>query len=200
MTATSNMPVPKDLILEHKAFIDAIKEVENSVKAGFSSKHQKWFPHKSAEGGTDTLAYGHKLTREEDKTGLVTIGGVPVNVKKDGITNEQANTLLTQDLKTALIRARSEWNGQFKDKKAFDDLKLKYQGVLVDLVFNVGTMMNKVNPKRFGWPILGSYIVDDNEPKVRSGMVRSYTDTKGVRHKLTRRRDVVADALGLAKA
>ena len=192
--------IPKNLILETKAFVDAIKEVENSVKAGFNKKVGKWFPHKSAEGGTDTLAYGHKLTKEEDKTNIVIVNGASVDVRNVGLTEEQATQLLTQDLLKALNTARSQWNGEYGKTKGFDDLKLKYQGVLVDLVFNVGTLMNRINPKRYNWPILSSYIIDDNEAKVRETMVRSYTTPQGKRVKLTRRRDVMADALGLAKA
>jgi hypothetical protein len=34
---------------------------ENSVKSGWDNKQQKWYPHKSLEGGTPTVAYGIKL-------------------------------------------------------------------------------------------------------------------------------------------
>lgn len=186
-------------LLENKAFVDAIKEVENSVKAGFNKTVGRWFPHKSAEGGTDTLAYGHKLTKEEDKSHMVLVNGASVDVRNVGLTEEQATTLLAQDLSKALNTARSQWNGEYGKQKQFDDLDIKYQGVLCDLVFNVGTLMNKINPKRYNWPILSSYILDNNEGKVRNGMVRTYTTPQGKKVKLTKRRDVVADALGLAK-
>jgi hypothetical protein len=44
-------------------FVDFIKFVENDMRKGFVGN--KWYPHESAEGGSKTIAYGHKLARNE---------------------------------------------------------------------------------------------------------------------------------------
>jgi hypothetical protein len=43
-----------------------------------------WFPHKSFEGGSDTIAYGHKIQSGEDFSA--------------GITDAQAEELLKKDI------------------------------------------------------------------------------------------------------
>ena len=48
--------------------VNYIKRVENSVRDGWSKDKKKWFPHKSHEGGTDTIAYGHKLKKQKKET------------------------------------------------------------------------------------------------------------------------------------
>lgn len=84
------------------SFDDKLKSFENSKnlpaeRSGFDGT--VWRPHKSIEGGSDTLAYGHKLTPAEVKSGTVNIGGEEVDYKA-GITDEQADKLFQQDVKT----------------------------------------------------------------------------------------------------
>ena len=59
----------KGLLTEASAltndFIQKIMQWENSVKAGWNKNTQRWFPHKSPEGGNPTIAYGHKLTNQD---------------------------------------------------------------------------------------------------------------------------------------
>lgn len=83
------------------SFDEQLKQFENNKnlpaeRSGWDGK--TWKPHKSIEGGTDTLAYGHKLTADEVKKGTVNIGGEEVNYK-EGLTDEQANKLFNQDVK-----------------------------------------------------------------------------------------------------
>ena len=46
-------------------FIEYLKYVENGGKIGWDEDKQLWFPHRSPEGGNDTIAYGHKLRDAE---------------------------------------------------------------------------------------------------------------------------------------
>lgn len=65
-------------------FTDLLKKVENGPRIGFDKEKKLWFPHHSIEGGTDTIAYGHKLTADDAKNGKF----------KNGISDNEANELL----------------------------------------------------------------------------------------------------------
>ena len=57
---------------------------KDNPKGGYDKAQGRWYPHKSLEGGADTIAYGHKLQPGEDFSA--------------GITDEEAITLLRQDI------------------------------------------------------------------------------------------------------
>ncbi len=100
-------------------FISYIARVENSVKAGF--KNGKWYPHKSFEGGSDTIAYGHKIQPGENFS--------------SGITQEQALELLKKDLAVAADRARQIVNKVY-GPSSWERLDSKRKEMLVDFAFN----------------------------------------------------------------
>ncbi len=82
------------------SFEEKLKSFENNKslpesRSGFDGT--VWRPHKSVEGGSDTLAYGHKLTPAEVKSGTVKVGGQDVDYK-EGITDAQAEDLFRQDV------------------------------------------------------------------------------------------------------
>jgi LysM repeat protein len=72
-------------------FLQRIMNWENSIKAGWNAKKQRWFPHSSIEGGTGTIAYGHKLTADDIASGRFA----------NGITQREAEKLLKDDLYAA---------------------------------------------------------------------------------------------------
>lgn len=79
-------------------FKQLIKNWENNkdyAPGGWNKTKKKWYPHKSPEGGTPTIAYGHKLTPNEVATGAF----------KNGITDEQADQLMDTDLAIARNKA-----------------------------------------------------------------------------------------------
>ena len=100
------------------SFMDYIKKVENQGKVGYNAEKKLWFPHKSFEGGSDTIGYGHKIQKGEDFT--------------KGITNAQAEDLLKQDLAKAKQQVYKELGG----------IKLtpQQEEMFVDFVFNMGTL------------------------------------------------------------
>lgn len=79
-------------------FKDLVKNWENSKDygpGGWNSKTKKWYPHKSPEGGTPTIAYGHKLTSEEVRSGKFA----------NGISDATALSLFDSDLEIARSKA-----------------------------------------------------------------------------------------------
>ena len=115
-----------------------IKDVENGSKIGYNVKLKRWFPHKSFEGGADTIGYGHKIKSNEDY--------------KSGLTDIQVTTLLKQDLKTA------------KDivHKEIGNIKLTntQEEMFIDFVFNLGSL--KKFPK-FKTAVLNNDLVTMNQ-------------------------------------
>ena len=73
-----------------------IMSYENSMvnpKGGYDKAKGKWFPHTSLEGGSDTIAYGHKIQTGEDF--------------EDGLTDAQAIALLRQDIAKREVAIKS---------------------------------------------------------------------------------------------
>ena len=89
----------KSLLTESSAltddFIQKIMQWENSIESGWNKNKQRWFPHKSFEGGNPTIAYGHKVTDEDIRS----------NRFKNGLTQSEAIELLKNDLFAASQKA-----------------------------------------------------------------------------------------------
>jgi LysM repeat protein len=89
----------KSLLTEGAAltnnFMQKVMYWENSIKSGWNSKKKRWFPHGSVEGGTGTIAYGHKLTSSDIASGRFT----------KGISQQDAEQLLKDDLFAASRKA-----------------------------------------------------------------------------------------------
>ena len=100
-------------------FINYLKNVENGVKLGF--KHGVWHPHKSVEGGTNTVAYGHKLRAGEDFS--------------KGLTDEEATKLLIKDIIKSSETAKHVINNTYGDG-TFESLPDKSKEILTDYAFN----------------------------------------------------------------
>ena len=100
------------------SFMDYIKKVENQGKVGYNAEKKLWFPHKSFEGGSDTIGYGHKIQKGEDFS--------------KGITDAQAESLLNTDLAKAKQQVYKELGGV--------KLTPQQEEMFVDFVFNMGTL------------------------------------------------------------
>ena len=127
-------------------FINYIKSVENKIKAGF--KHGLWHPHKSVEGGTDTIAYGHKLRPGEHFA--------------NGLTDAQATELLKKDIQTAAERAKQITNYKFGNG-AWERLDNTKKEMLVDFAFN--GVLGK-------FPKVLDGVVTGNDNEVRAQYIR----------------------------
>lgn len=96
---------------------EIIKKFENSKanpRGGYNKEKRLWFPHKSIEGGSDTIAYGHKLQKGEDFS--------------RGITDDQATQLLRKDINSKLGLAR-------KRIKNFDSLPLTVRIAAINALY-----------------------------------------------------------------
>jgi lysozyme len=105
---------------------DVVKKWENDQLKGRGSDGM-WKPHTSLEGGTDTIGFGHKLTKEEQAGGFVNLGGEKVSFK-EGLTDEQIDDLLNQDMEIA---------NKFVNKE-FPNLAQNQKDAVASLVYNVG--------------------------------------------------------------
>ena len=100
-------------------FVNYIARVENGIKKGLVNN--KWYPHKSVEGGTDTIAYGHKLQPGEDF--------------RMGLTQQQAMELLKKDIQVAVNRAQTIVNKVY-GQGSWEKLDNTKKEMLVDFAFN----------------------------------------------------------------
>ncbi len=164
--------VPQAKPAPFNSFEAILAEVENAQRVGFSDG--MWSPHDSPEGGTDTIGYGHKLTAEDVSSGRF----------KDGISDEDAIALFREDIEKHRDIVR-------KDVKDFDQMPQKYQDVLTNIAFNVGSV------KENKWPSLLKAMRAGDDSIVRKEMVTSFVDPKGVRQPLKTRAKKIADAAGL---
>jgi len=166
------------------SFIHALARVENSVRKGWDDTQGLWFPHKSLEGGADTIAYGHKLhTRETFAR---------------GITEFEAFKLFHDDLDWARRNgAYCSWNDTFPNEDILEvEPTTQQQGLLIltDIVFNVGSLLkNGV----WQWPKLAQAIIDGNQQGMYEESIRSYVDTNGNRVPLKQRSIDICRAIGL---
>jgi hypothetical protein len=120
-----------------KSFEGYIKSVENAplLKGKFKN-----FRYKSKEGGLDTIAFGHKLTKKENKNNKVyqyDLSEINSSTSPEKIL-EISNDILRQDLeKTEKILITTHGN-------KFINLDSRRKQMLIDMQFNV-TDFNKPN-------------------------------------------------------
>ena len=142
-------------------FVDYIKAVENSQKAGF--KGNKWYPYKSPEGGTPTIAFGHKISKNE------------LESFSKGISNSEAVRLLSDDLFIAKKKVYSDIKSMFGVQIPLEDYQ---EEMLTDYAFNLGTL--KTFPK-----FVRAVLIKDWDT-AKKEYVRVYKDKGGKTHTLDR--------------
>lgn len=164
-TTTAVQKAGTSKITFSNSFVDFVKQVENAGKKGWNKDDQKWYPHDSPEGGSQTIAYGHKLNGAEEEKRFA-----------KGITEQEALALLRKDLDRA-------WNVAASYVKAKHDVELsslseKQQEILTEYAFNLGTLR--------GFPKFVQAVVGEDWDAAKKEYKRTYKDTNGVRHELTR--------------
>ena len=110
--------------------VEKLKEFENSAGAG--RKDGKWYGHESLEGGTQTIAYGHKLTPEEAKSGFISINGELVDYRQ-GLSQDHAEAVLKADTQWAQTHASASLK-----KIGMEEDEGKLQAI-TSLIYNVGS-------------------------------------------------------------
>ena len=100
-------------------FVTYLMGVENSVRKGF--KNGKWYPHQSVEGGSPTIAYGHKIKPGENFNA--------------GLTEQQAMALLVKDIREAEAAATKIIDREF-GAGTWTKLSTYQKEMLTDFAFN----------------------------------------------------------------
>jgi len=67
-----------------ESYISQFENNKGNKSGGWNDSLKKWFPHKSYEGGSDTIAYGHKI--------------LPGENFKNGLSDSEALSLLRKDI------------------------------------------------------------------------------------------------------
>lgn len=150
-------PIVKSAHVFSSRFIDYIKAVENSNKTGF--KDNKWYPHHSPEGGLPTIAFGHKVDKNELK-GF-----------SNGITNSEAVRLLSNDLALAKKKVYSDIKSMFGVQIPLEDYQ---EEMLTDYAFNLGTL------KKF--PKFVRAVLNKDWNTAKKEYIRTYKDEHGKTH------------------
>lgn len=162
--AKDSLPTAYTQNISDDSFINYLKQNENGIKSGF--ENGVWKPHKSAEGGLPTIAYGHKIESKEELARM-----------RQGITEEEAVALLKQDIEKAKVKAAARFKAA--TKRDFNELPTMAQKMLIDLAFNSTNSFPKFN----------NAVASGNLKSALAEYERSYKDAKGGKHMLTARNE-----------
>ncbi len=150
-----NTVIGQPEVYEDKEFINYIKKVENSELLGGDKNN---IIHPSAEGGNDTLGFGHKLTDEEKETGKV------YEYDIDNLNEKKLDDILIRDLEKAELELLNNYPEEYTSLD-----KTKKQ-MLIDFQFNGGAgMVDKFKNFRDG-------LFTGNTDKIKKEYKRGYTD------------------------
>ena len=150
--------------------VEFLKQQENAALAAGDMSYMR---HASPEGGTDTVGFGHKLTPEEEKTGIVY--GMPI----DKLDTKMAEAILRFDI--AKHEKTLDRSLQAKHGIALTDLSPRKQMMLLDYEFNLGSATKK-------FPSFTAAVLAGDEKKQLDEMTRHFTDPAGVTKPLARNR------------
>lgn len=109
--------------------IMAVENSKNNVNGGYDAKTGRWYPHKSHEGGADTIAYGIKLSNGTPEAALA--------LKQGYLTDEQAESAVDSLVQKYYDAAKRVYDGRYGAGE-WDKLSDKSQSILVDYSYNPG--------------------------------------------------------------
>jgi len=150
---------------------ESVKGLENGIMKGYDEKNKKWYPHKSPEGGFDTIGFGHKITSkaEQDK------------FQKYGISNEEVNQLFNKDWQ----KAREGAAKQLKNH-GWDNATEVQKDLATELHYNTGNLKQY---KKFN----GEF-KNGNTQGMMAENNRGFTDGNGKRQQLKTRQNEINKA------
>ena len=140
------VPLMYDIPTIDGPFIDEIKPTINPVKhaaqrimavennktnpsGGWNEKEQRWYPHKSVEGGADTIAYGIKLSNGTPEAKLA--------LKQGYLTDEQATHFADTLAQKYYDAAKRVYDRKYGSGE-WDKLSDWSQSILTDFSYNPG--------------------------------------------------------------
>ena len=109
--------------------IMAVENSKNNVNGGYDAKTGRWYPHKSHEGGADTIAYGIKLSNGTPEAALA--------LKQGYLTDEQAESAVDSLVQKYYDAAQKVYDERYGAGE-WDKLSDKSQSILVDYSYNPG--------------------------------------------------------------
>ena len=169
ITDQTNSMIQENSLFD-KEFLNYMKNAENDVLYKTGEKLR----HRSAEGGLDTVGYGHKLTETEIAANQV------YGYNLDTLTKEQADDILLRDLEK---RNQLLIN---KLGKTYTNLDQKRKQMLLDIEFNVGDA-----PGVF--PNFTEGVLQNKIDVMKKEYERKFTDSKGETKPLTRRNELFSN-------
>tara|TARA_R110000824_G_scaffold262871_1_gene451519 strand:- start:7 stop:528 length:522 start_codon:yes stop_codon:yes gene_type:complete len=152
-----------------REYLKAFIRTEENAK--LKSGDMSMMRHASPEGGTDTVGYGRKLTKDENDSGKV--DGKLIS----SFTIEDADRMLMVDIN----RSRASLNKRLQSNYdiELDSLSQRKQDMLTDYEYNLGDVIRK-------FPKFTRHVINNNEAGQIKEMVRNYTDSEGNSRPLSR--------------
>ena len=118
-----------DPIADAAARIRAVENSKDNKEGGWDPKTKRWYPHRSHEGGADTIAYGIKLSNGTPEAALA--------LKQGYLTDEQAESALDSLARKYYDSAKKVYDNRYGEGE-WDKLSDKSQSILVDYSYNPG--------------------------------------------------------------
>ena len=159
---------------------DHLKRAEQLADpVGRTEKGWRPFKVEGTRTNEHNIGYGHKLNEAEIDGNFIKLpdGSIHDFELFGEMTDQQIEELLQADIAESRRRAERDWNRFQKDVK-FSSLSDRYQDVLTEIVFNIGTLRVKGSKgKKFEWKKLATAIKADKVEDVRNEINRKNPDT-----------------------
>tara|TARA_R110002110_G_C13001660_1_gene675843 strand:- start:18 stop:590 length:573 start_codon:yes stop_codon:yes gene_type:complete len=159
----TSIPDRKIIPYSNESFLTYIKTVENDKLLSGKAKH---FRHKSQEGGLDTIGFGHKLTKEENKTN--TVYGYDLSEINSSTSRERileiSNDIFQKDLKKVENILIEDYGNKFIN------LDSRRKQILIDFQFNVKNFR-----KENVFPVFKKALFAGDEKNMEKEYKRSFT-------------------------
>ena len=162
--------------------IMAVENSKASASGGWDAKTGRWYPHKSIEGGADTIAYGIKLSNGTPEAALA--------LKQGYLTDEQATQFADTLAQRYYDAAKRVYDKKYGEGE-WDKLSDWSQSILTDFSYNPG--LGKYPKLMEGFhsgdmdTILSEYKRYSNGKELgRNKVIREELDTLGAEHPIFR--------------
>lgn len=163
--------------------IMAVENSKASASGGWDARTGRWYPHKSVEGGADTIAYGIKLSNGTPEAALA--------LKQGYLTDEQAIHFADTLAQRYYDAAKSVYDKKYGEGE-WDKLSDWSQSILTDFSYNPG--LAKFPKLMDGFhsgdmdTILSEYRRYSNGKELgRNKVIREELDTLGTEHPIFRK-------------
>jgi len=123
------LKVRRDAVDDAVIRVKAVENSKDNPKGGWDKEKQVWYPHDSAEGGAQTIAYGIKLSNGTPEAALAAEQGY--------LTDEQVDALTYSSVRRYHNSARKVYDKKYGEGE-WDKLSAKQQSILTDYEYNPG--------------------------------------------------------------